>query len=92
MIMTFMYDNVHICTYSMQLEVPGGYLCPRWYIIAFQMDLDSLDKPLAGLEGVRTSLAQALPEILPNLASHLLHFCKDLITQLCLSAKFILNL
>ena len=21
----------------MQLEVPGGYLCPRWYIIAFQM-------------------------------------------------------
>ena len=35
--MTFMYDNVHICTYSMQLEAPGGYLCPRWYIIAFQM-------------------------------------------------------
>ena len=35
--MTFMCDNVHICTYSMQLEVPGGYLCPRWYIIAFQM-------------------------------------------------------
>jgi hypothetical protein len=21
----------------MQLEVPGGYLCPRWYIIPFQM-------------------------------------------------------
>ena len=36
--MTVMYDNVHICTYSMQLEAPGGYLCPRWYIIAFQME------------------------------------------------------
>ena len=37
MIMTIMCDDVHICTYSMQLEAPGGYLCPRWYIIAFQM-------------------------------------------------------
>ena len=37
MIMTIMCDDIHICTYSMQLEVPGGYLCPRWYIIAFQM-------------------------------------------------------
>ena len=26
----------------MQLEVPGGYLCPRWYTIAFQMDLIKL--------------------------------------------------
>ena len=37
--MTIMCDDVHICTYSMQLEVPGGYLCPRWYIIAFQMTM-----------------------------------------------------
>ena len=36
--MTIMYDSVHICTYSMQLEAPGGYLCPRWYIIGFQMN------------------------------------------------------
>ena len=37
MIMTIMCDDVHICTYSMQLEVPDGHLCPKGYIIAFQM-------------------------------------------------------
>ena len=40
--MTFMCDNVHICTYSMQLEVPRGQLCPRWYIIAFQMIMQKI--------------------------------------------------
>ena len=54
--MTFMYDDVHICTYSMQLEAPGGYLCPRWYIIAFQMAAAAgiPPRPRAGVrEGTR---------------------------------------
>ena len=49
--MTVMYDNVHICTYSMQLEAPGGYLCPRWYIIGFLMEEGEVRVGALGGEG-----------------------------------------
>ena len=37
MLTNIMCENVHRCTFSRQLDVSNGHLCPKWNIEAFLM-------------------------------------------------------
>jgi len=49
MLTNIMCENVHRCTFSRQLDVSNGHLCPKWNIEAFLMKRPSATRGMGAM-------------------------------------------